>query len=109
MLFFEKSVGQRIFIARDFIIKTKDHGLIGMVPIGLQTVGSVVFEDGIKNARARGRKGGRPRSSEVKVKEALALYHAEEFSLREITNKTGISTSTLYRRLKEEESSNGKN
>ena len=32
-----------------FIIKTKDHGLIGMIPIGLQTVGSVVFEDGIKN------------------------------------------------------------
>jgi phosphatidylserine decarboxylase len=27
-----------------FIIKTKDYGFIAMVPIGLQTVGSVVFE-----------------------------------------------------------------
>lgn len=31
-----------------FIIKTTDHGLVAMVPIGLQTIGSVVFEDKFK-------------------------------------------------------------
>ena len=31
-----------------FIIQTKDYGLMAMVPIGLQTVGSVVFEDNYK-------------------------------------------------------------
>ena len=29
-----------------FIIETSNYGLIAMIPIGLQTVGSVVFEDG---------------------------------------------------------------
>lgn len=32
-----------------FIIKTENYGYIGMVPIGLQTVGSVVFEKTFKN------------------------------------------------------------
>jgi phosphatidylserine decarboxylase len=32
-----------------FIIKTEDFGYIAMVPIGLQTVGSVVFENQYKN------------------------------------------------------------
>jgi len=32
-----------------FIFKTRNHGYIAMVPIGLQTVGSVVFEDKFKN------------------------------------------------------------
>ena len=31
-----------------FIIQTKDYGFIAVVPIGLQTVGSVVFEDEYK-------------------------------------------------------------
>jgi phosphatidylserine decarboxylase len=31
-----------------FIIETKKYGLIAMVPIGLQTVGSVVFENDYK-------------------------------------------------------------
>ena len=32
-----------------FIIKTEDYGYVGMVPIGLQTVGSVVFEEKYQN------------------------------------------------------------
>ena len=32
-----------------FLIQTKDYGLIAMIPIGLQTVGSVVFEDKYRN------------------------------------------------------------
>ena len=32
-----------------FIIETDNYGLVGMVPIGLQTIGSVVFENKFKN------------------------------------------------------------
>ena len=32
-----------------FIIKTETYGYVAMIPIGLQTVGSVVFEDDYKN------------------------------------------------------------
>lgn len=31
-----------------FVIETKNYGFIAMIPIGLQTIGSVVFEDGYK-------------------------------------------------------------
>ena len=34
-----------------FIIETVDYGYVAMVPIGLQTVGSVVFEDAYKNVQ----------------------------------------------------------
>jgi DNA invertase Pin-like site-specific DNA recombinase len=36
-----------------------------------------------------------------KLKEALALYSTEEYSVQQIITKTGISKSTLYRRLSE--------
>lgn len=31
------------------VIKTKQYGYVGMIPIGLQTIGSVVFEEGLKS------------------------------------------------------------
>jgi phosphatidylserine decarboxylase len=34
-----------------FIIKTETYGYVAMIPIGLQTVGSVVFEDEYKNIK----------------------------------------------------------
>ncbi len=34
-----------------FIIKTETYGYVAMIPIGLQTVGSVVFEDEYKNVK----------------------------------------------------------
>ena len=63
----------------------------------------------MKNARARGRLGGRPRLDSEKVKEALALYHTEHYSVQEIIKKTGVSRATLYRRLSELEDKNENN
>ena len=86
------------------------RAMIGMISIFAELEREVINErviDGIKRARARGRKGGRPRISEDKIREAITLYHSEEFSLKEIYDRTGVSTSTLYRRLKEEGKSNG--
>lgn len=56
--------------------------------------------EGLKAARARGRKGGRPKANIKQVEKAVKLYHAQVHSIKEITTITGISQATLYRALK---------
>ena len=56
--------------------------------------------EGLKAARARGRCGGRPKSNEKAVQKAVALYKTNQYTLKEVTDFTGISRSTLYRALK---------
>lgn len=58
--------------------------------------------EGLKVARARGRKGGRPRVNQKKVQQAIKLYNSREYSVKEITEMTGISKNTLYRYLNNE-------
>ena len=57
--------------------------------------------DGLKAARARGRKGGRPKVDAKAVNQALKLYDAQAMSVKEISKATGVSTATINRRLKE--------
>jgi DNA invertase Pin-like site-specific DNA recombinase len=53
---------------------------------------------GLKAARARGRKGGRPRKLSAKeLKTIAALLKAPEVSVQEIAKRYGVSRSTLYR------------
>lgn len=54
---------------------------------------------GLEAARARGRKGGRPRMNQKKVKAALALYDSQEYTVAEITKETGVSKALLYKEL----------
>lgn len=54
-------------------------------------------QEGLKSARARGRKGGRPTKTRSKVELALKMYDSKEYSISEITNATGLSKTTLYR------------
>lgn len=54
---------------------------------------------GLSSARARGRKGGRPRVSEKKLKLAIKMYNSKHYSISEIVAATGISQATLYRNL----------
>ncbi len=56
---------------------------------------------GLKAARKRGRFGGRPRVDKKSVDQALKLYESKDYSVSEITELTGVSKATLYRRLKE--------
>ena len=56
---------------------------------------------GLQAARKRGRVGGRPRVDGKAVEKALKLYDSKEYSVAEITEMTGVSKATLYRRLKE--------
>lgn len=57
---------------------------------------------GLAAARARGRKGGRPKASEETIKAAKSMYKAGDLSIAEICNTLNISKSTLYRYLASE-------
>ena len=54
---------------------------------------------GLEAARARGRKGGRPKSDKSKVETALKMYASKVHTIEEITKATGISRATLYREV----------
>jgi len=54
-------------------------------------------KEGLASARARGRKGGRPRVKDSKISKALKLYDSKEYSISEIVEMTGVSQATLYR------------
>jgi len=53
---------------------------------------------GLAAARARGRKGGRPKALNQKKRElAVKLYHEKEKTVKEICELMGISKPTLYK------------
>ena len=54
--------------------------------------------EGLKAARARGRMGGRPQANAEKVKQALKLID-KGVSLTDAAKASGISTSTISRRI----------
>ena len=55
--------------------------------------------EGLKAARARGRKGGRPKANPEAVKKAVKLYGTRQYSIQEIEELTGVKKATLYRNL----------
>lgn len=56
-------------------------------------------KSGLESARARGRKGGRPKVPVKKIELALKMYGSKLYSIREIVEATGISQATLYRNI----------
>ena len=56
--------------------------------------------EGLNSARARGRVGGRPKTCEISVKKAIKLYRTQQYSIKEITEMTGVKRDVLYRVLK---------
>ena len=55
--------------------------------------------EGLQAARARGRKGGRPRINIESIRKAVKLYKTMQYTLKEIEELTGVKKSTLYRNL----------
>lgn len=60
-------------------------------------------KEGLKSARTRGRKGGRPQVNTKEVTKAVNLYKTEQYSVKEIVEMTGISRATLYRYIEKQE------
>lgn len=58
---------------------------------------------GIANAKAQGKSIGRPKKSNDQINQAIAMYHSGKYTLIDIKNETGISKSTLYRYLENED------
>ena len=56
-------------------------------------------KNGLEAARARRRKGGRPKAASGKIETALKMYDSKLHTIVEITAATGISRSTLYRAI----------
>lgn len=56
-------------------------------------------KSGLDAARARGRKGGRPRKDQSKLELAFKMYDSKEYSIKEILGATGISRATFNRYL----------
>lgn len=54
---------------------------------------------GLEAARARGRKGGRPKMDSKKLDQAITLYESKKYSVKEITEQTGVSKAKLYQEL----------
>lgn len=54
---------------------------------------------GLKAARARGKKGGRPFKDQDKVNMAIKMYQSKEYTIQQITQATGLGKTTLYRYL----------
>ena len=52
---------------------------------------------GLEAARARGRRGGRPRKDQKRIDLALRMYQSKQYTIREIQEATNVSKSTLYR------------
>jgi len=54
---------------------------------------------GVSKAKKRGIQPGRPRKPDENVQQAIIMYKSNNYTLKEIREKTGISKSTLYRYL----------
>jgi len=53
-------------------------------------------KEGLKSARARGRKGGRPTIKQENIDRALMLYDTQKVPIQEICDMCNISKNTLY-------------
>lgn len=54
---------------------------------------------GLQAARSREKKDGRPNKMEDKVAISIKMYKSMDYTMKEITETTGISKTTLYRYL----------
>lgn len=56
-------------------------------------------ENGIIDAKGRGKAIGRPKKPDVNIQKAVSMYHSGDYTLHDIKSETNISKSTLYRYL----------
>jgi DNA invertase Pin-like site-specific DNA recombinase len=62
---------------------------------------------GLESARARGRRGGRPKKDNRLVEKALKLYDTGQYKVKEIEEITSVSKATLYREIRKRKKEKG--
>lgn len=67
---------------------------------------SIRTKESLAVSRARGRVGGRPKKEKGKIDIAIKMYKSKLHSIKEITEATGVSKTTLYRYIKESKTKN---
>ncbi|MFC5530324.1 recombinase family protein [Cohnella yongneupensis] len=97
--------GAHLVSVNDSIDTTSAAGkaLFGMLAVFAEFERNIIIERtqaGLKAARARGRKGGRPVSDQKKLEQAIKLYNTEAHTIKEIEDLTGVKKATLYRAIK---------
>ncbi|MBM6714726.1 recombinase family protein [Phocaeicola coprocola] len=90
---------------------TTPHGrLIFTVFAGLsqfeRDLAQLRTREGLEAARARGRKGGRPKKDSKTIELALKLYDSQTCTIAEITRTTGVSKATLYQYINNRKKNN---
>ena len=105
-----ESIGAELVSIKDKIDTTTPYGKFFFAVSGAfaQLQRDIIVEntkDGLRSARARGRKGGRKQIETDKIKTALTMYHSKDYSLADITRITGVSKSSIYNYLKKEQKS----
>lgn len=106
-----ENIGAELISLKDKIDTTTPYGkfFFAVNAAFVQLQRDVIAEttkDGLRSARARGRFGGRPKIDNRKIEKALKLYRSEQYSLKEISDMTGISKSTIYNYVKKERDKN---
>lgn len=82
------------------------RAMFGMLAVIAQMERDLISErtkEGLKSARARGRKGGRPSKNHKDIDKALKLYECKQHTTKEIEELTGVSKATLYRYIAKQE------
>lgn len=77
--------------------------MFGMLSVMAQFERDIISErtkEGLKSARARGKMGGRPKTTNKDIERALTLYDARDLSVNDICELIGISKPTLYKYIK---------
>lgn len=100
---FKKECKFKLLSGKDKFISDNISNFINALTIIIEYEGYInnkKIKDGIKSARGRGKIGGRPKISQEDINRALELYYSNALSISEISKTTGVSQSTLYRRIK---------
>lgn len=78
--------------------------MFGMLAVLSQFERDIISErtvEGLKSARARGKVGGRKPIDATKLETALTLYDTGKYSVSKITEMTTVSKDTIYRYLRQ--------
>lgn len=65
-----------------------------------------VTKVGIKSAKEKGSELGRPKKKEEEIQRILGWYYSKEYSVDEISEKTGWGVSTIYKYIREDKQKN---